>query len=161
VVASITVEGNTVGLLHATRLERGSDLDELDVELAALYSDGLARVFERAVLRDQLERQRVQLQAAAQWVNARMLELATEAAPVSFTPTVDGKRDADLLTPRELDVMRLIARGQSNKAIAASLVLGEGTIKYHVKNILRKLGARGRTEAISRYVRLYGGRDIP
>ena len=66
-----------------------------------------------------------------------------------------AQRDlTQLLTPRELEVLRLIADGRSNRAIAAALLLGEGTVKYHVKNILRKLGARSRTEAISRFVEL-------
>lgn len=56
--------------------------------------------------------------------------------------------------------MRLIARGQSNPDIARALVLGEGTVKYHVKNILRKLQARSRTEAVSRYMRLRPTGDI-
>lgn len=153
VVAPITLEGKTIGLLHAARIGRGPDLDEVDIELAALYADGLARVFERAVLREQLERQRHQLHSAAQWVGAQVTELSTRSTPVA----VGGVADSDLLTPRELEVMRLIARGQSNRAIATSLVLGEGTVKYHVKNILRKLSARSRAEAISRYIQLYGG----
>ncbi len=60
---------------------------------------------------------------------------------------------ADSLTPRELEVLRLLARGHTNLAIANALVVREGTVKYHVKNILRKLGASSRADAVSRFVR--------
>ncbi len=53
----------------------------------------------------------------------------------------------DVLTPRELDVLRGIANGQSNKAIALSLKIVEHTVKNHVKSILSKLGANDRTDA--------------
>jgi DNA-binding NarL/FixJ family response regulator len=53
----------------------------------------------------------------------------------------------DLLTPREIAVLRLIATGNANKEIARRLSLTEETVKSHVKNILAKLGARDRTHA--------------
>jgi DNA-binding CsgD family transcriptional regulator len=151
-VAGIPLQGRTSGFVHAAR----DALDEVDLELISRYADGLAQVFERAVLREQLSRQRTQLQAAAQWISGRMLDLSTRATPARADTGL-----ADPLTPRELDVLRLVARGQSNRAIAASLAIGEGTVKYHVKNILRKLGARSRTEAVSRYARLYGAGEMP
>ena len=63
------------------------------------------------------------------------------------------------LTPRELEVLRLMARGNTNLAIAQSLVVAEGTVKYHVKNVLRKLRARSRSEAVSRYMTLDASRE--
>jgi DNA-binding NarL/FixJ family response regulator len=54
----------------------------------------------------------------------------------------------DALTPRETDVLRLIAGGNANKEIAARLSLTEETVKHHVKNILAKLGANDRTHAV-------------
>ena len=52
------------------------------------------------------------------------------------------------LTARELEVLRLIAQGQQNKEIAASLIISERTVKFHVSSILGKLGAGNRTEAV-------------
>ena len=53
------------------------------------------------------------------------------------------------LTPRELEVLRLMAEGKSNPEIAADLGRAEGTMKIHVQNILQKLGAADRTQAVT------------
>jgi DNA-binding NarL/FixJ family response regulator len=53
------------------------------------------------------------------------------------------------LSPREMDVLRLIAGGNANKEIAARLSIGEDTVKRHVTNILGKLGANDRTHAVT------------
>jgi DNA-binding CsgD family transcriptional regulator len=56
----------------------------------------------------------------------------------------------EALSPREVEVLRLVATGATNQAIAAQLVITERTVKAHVSSILQKLGAATRTEAVSR-----------
>jgi DNA-binding NarL/FixJ family response regulator len=76
-------------------------------------------------------------------VVARVATLPEPTGPVR-QPLVDP------LTDRELDVLRQLAAGLSNREIAAAVHLSEGTVKNHVTNILAKLGARDRTQAALR-----------
>jgi DNA-binding NarL/FixJ family response regulator len=55
----------------------------------------------------------------------------------------------DVLTAREVDVLRLIAHGNANKEIAAQFSITEETVKGYVKNILAKLGAKDRTHTVT------------
>jgi DNA-binding NarL/FixJ family response regulator len=77
-------------------------------------------------------------------VHAGQKRLAPEIAAELAEHAIDGG-----LTPREIDVLRLIAAGNANKEIAAQLSLTEETVKGHVKNILARLGAKDRTHAVT------------
>ena len=59
-----------------------------------------------------------------------------------------GHQDRERLTERELDVLRLLARGLSNRAIGAQLYISETTVKFHVGNLMRKLMVSRRAEAV-------------
>ena len=64
-----------------------------------------------------------------------------------------GTELAEELTPRETEVLTLLAEGLSNREIAARLDISEHTIKFHIRSILGKLGASTRTEAVTRGLR--------
>ncbi len=72
--------------------------------------------------------------------------VVSTAAPGAVAP-------GGALTARELEVLRLVARGLSNKEIAADLGITTHTVKYHLAAVLEKLGVRSRTEAVSLGVR--------
>ncbi len=76
---------------------------------------------------------------------ARTLISEFAARPDNALPPAE---DLALLTPREREVLILMAEGLNNAEIAAHLVLGEGTVKTHVSRILMKLGLRDRTQAV-------------
>jgi DNA-binding NarL/FixJ family response regulator len=78
-------------------------------------------------------------------ITRRLIEQFTREA----RPAVDGVPPSLAeLTDRELDVLRLVARGLSNAEVAAELVLGENTVKTHVSRVLSKLGLRDRVQAV-------------
>jgi DNA-binding NarL/FixJ family response regulator len=80
-----------------------------------------------------------------------------DVASAARAPEAIARADSRLLallTPRELEVIELMAAGAHNADIAARLVISETTVKSHVKQILRKMQASNRAQAASRYVRL-------
>ena len=102
----------------------------------------------------------------ATWADARTSELSDGAIDLAVERDAPGGEEPgrgpgggdaalrDLLTRRELDVLEHMVQGETNADIARALVVSEGTVKFHVKNILRKLHASNRAEATSRYLRL-------
>jgi DNA-binding CsgD family transcriptional regulator len=71
-----------------------------------------------------------------------------QTATVTVTARTAPSHDPSELTPRELDVLALMAEGASNKAIARRLGISVHTAKFHVGSILEKLDATGRTDAV-------------
>ncbi|MBE9100265.1 response regulator transcription factor [Vacuolonema iberomarrocanum] len=72
--------------------------------------------------------------------------IANESTPPT-QPTKELPPEFELLTPKEKEVLRLVAQGANNKEIAASLFLSEGTVRNHISNILGRLNVRDRTQA--------------
>ncbi len=66
--------------------------------------------------------------------------------------SADEEEWIDSLTPRELQILEHLAEGQSNRIISEQLHISEGTVKVHVKNLLRKANAKSRTEMAVRYL---------
>ena len=73
---------------------------------------------------------------------------ATAVATTYLTTLVSPDVDAFGLSPREQEVLKLLATGKSNPEIARMLFIGSGTVKTHVSNILGKLDVSSRSEAI-------------
>jgi two-component system, NarL family, response regulator LiaR len=84
---------------------------------------------------------------------AGQVQLSPKAAAL-LVQEIQAPESPETLTGRELDVLRLLAAGKSNREIAEELVLGERTIKTHVSNILGKLGLSSRTQAALYAVRV-------
>ncbi len=66
----------------------------------------------------------------------------------SMVPPLQMEQLVDPLSERELEILRMIARGASNRQVADQLFIAEGTVKNHMTHILRKLGVRDRTQAV-------------
>lgn len=165
-VAPIILGGRVSGFFHADRAWTARTLEDADAAALGTFALCFALVFERAVLRHRLRTQRHELRQVANWAEAQTSELADRSISLAEHLSEDEaersmrrpcREDAglrDLLTRRELDVLELMVRGETNAAIARELVLSDGTIKFHVRNILRKMHASNRAEATSRYLRL-------
>ncbi|MGA8582457.1 MAG: helix-turn-helix transcriptional regulator [Roseiarcus sp.] len=83
------------------------------------------------------------------------LRLAAPGEPADATLVAGSEPAPDVaLTPRELDVLALIAEGASNKAIARRLGISVHTVKFHIASLLDKLDAQGRAEAVAQGARL-------
>jgi LuxR family transcriptional regulator, regulator of acetate metabolism len=147
-VAAIVVESEVVGLMHADAAASERAVDDVDRELLTLACTGLGEVFHRAVLRETLQRHRAELQSAVSWLSGQLRAPTAESVGGG-----DGAEAVRSLTAREREILVLMARGQTNGQIATALAVREGTVKYHVKNVLRKLGARSRADAVARYAR--------
>ena len=74
-------------------------------------------------------------------------KVVAEFARLTTHATLRQQPLVEPLSDRELEILRLVARGASNKEIATALFIAEGTVKNHVTNILGKLGVRDRTQA--------------
>jgi DNA-binding CsgD family transcriptional regulator len=175
VAAPLVVGSQVAGVIHADR-GRGQQVDVLDRDVLWEFATGLAQAYESTTLRRTLRDERDQMRQFLDWLGARSSEL-TDApvtlsagghAPLPPPPplpdSVPGRGRDDrvvfegLLTRRELDVLRLLADGATNRAVADALVISSGTVKFHVNSILRKLHAANRAEAVTRYLRLMGMR---
>jgi DNA-binding NarL/FixJ family response regulator len=84
----------------------------------------------------------------AAWLDAKVAPRVLQAFRASVRPRLEQAARVDELTQREHDVLRHIARGETNAEIAASLHISEGTVKTHIGAIFAKLGARDRAGAI-------------
>lgn len=174
VATPILVDGIAVGFLHGDRAPARRPLAQLDADALEHFAAWFAVVYERAVLRRRLRDQRREIRRISSWAEARSGELSDRAIDLSSNLSEERDHRAAApemhtedgvithLTSREIDVLRLMAEGKTNGNIARVLFVSEGTVKFHVKNILRKMQASNRADASARYLRLtlYDGSPI-
>jgi DNA-binding CsgD family transcriptional regulator len=170
VAAPVLAWGRPIGLLHADRQEQSALVDESDRDALSVFAEGLGIAFERSLLLDRLKAVQSACHDYAVGVNTLVDDVTAaviESAAVTdhLEPSMPAvaprphplhQRPAgapDPLTRREWDILRGLAAGRTNAQIAASLFVAEGTVKTHVKHVLRKLGAANRTEAVAKYHR--------
>ena len=167
VAAPIVVDSAVVGFLHGDRVAAGRPaLSQIDADAIEHFAAGFALVYERSVLRRRLRDQRREIRRIASWAEARIGELSDDVIGLSPDVAEAVERRAKApeiltqdgldtqLTTREIDVLQLMAKGKTNSDIAHALFVSEGTVKFHVKNILRKMQASNRADASARYLRL-------
>jgi DNA-binding NarL/FixJ family response regulator len=94
-----------------------------------------------------------ELNRAIKAAAAGQVQLSPQAA-LRLMREVQVPESPERLTAREIEVLRLLARGMSNKEISAALVIGEKTVKTHVSSILSKLNVPSRTQAALYAVRI-------
>lgn len=90
-----------------------------------------------------------ELAGAIRAAHAGRPTLAPEAAQVLIKAATEPRTAEEGLTSRELEILRLMVAGESNPGIAVKLFVSRSTVKFHVSNILMKLGAATRTEAVA------------
>jgi DNA-binding NarL/FixJ family response regulator len=86
----------------------------------------------------------------------RLIEFVADPAaahPVTATAIGRRPRAVGTLSPREIEVLRLLANGETNGQIAASLEISINTVERHVSNLYRKIDARGRADATAWAIR--------
>lgn len=81
-------------------------------------------------------------------------ELASQTRWVSSASSETARETLEELTPREVEVLRLMAEGFGNKQIAARLGISDHTVKFHISSILAKLSVSSRTEAVTQGIRM-------
>lgn len=168
--APIVAQGAVVGFVHADCYHQQRDVDETDRQALALFADGLGHSLSRTMVLDRLDALRSEIDNIARTVTSARehADFSTPWSAAAGAPVVELRSAASLatgafvaaapadstLTRREVEVLRLMGAGDTNARIARRLVISEGTVKSHVKHILRKLGAANRAEAVSHWLRM-------
>lgn len=172
VAAPVAPEGEVVGFLHADRLD-DRPVTAFDRDVITLFAQQFGSLVRTAWTRDRLERMRATVDSLRESLGSMMLgalEGGVDLAPAARLVASDqpdhkasghwlaqtmlqGAPGIDeLLSDREREVVRLMALGETNTRIASKLVISEGTVKSHVRHILRKLNAANRAEAVCRWL---------
>jgi DNA-binding NarL/FixJ family response regulator len=132
--------GNTCRILILTTFERD------DYVFEALRAGASGFILKNAPPEDLIAAVRIVAEGNALLAPSVTRRIINEFA--QRTPRVDLKAGLSSLTEREIEVMRLIAKGKTNSEIAADLFVGETTVKTHISNLFAKLDLRDRVQAV-------------
>lgn len=171
VAAPIMPDGRVIGFLHADRYHQDREVDRQDLELLTQFADQYGQILERRILLERLDCLKSSvdtltqtLQGAVSGLGTAGLDMSPEGqrSPAGLSASLKASASSmrasapvppdSVLTARELDVLQLMAAGDTNARIATRLVISEGTVKSHVKHILQKLNAANRAEAVCRWL---------
>ncbi|WP_211696748.1 LuxR C-terminal-related transcriptional regulator [Mycobacterium spongiae] len=174
VAIPVLVNGKVTVTLHLDAYFRGREVDAGDRDTAAVFASSLGRALERAFTAEQLRSQRAALSELIRDTNRDLAMLAgestvlTDASPTACATTTEphrwvgtpatsvrqiGHQALASLTRREMEVLELMTTGATNVEIAQRFFVAEGTVKTHVKRILRKLNVGNRGQAVAMYHR--------
>lgn len=175
VIAPVVLAADVVALVHSDLYYQRRPIDDIDRQLLMLFAEGLGRTLGHAVLLDRIESARTAAAALAatladppsalrHLVPDRSTDDVGEAGTVrsaTHTGTVPSPSPAGAapLTRRETEVLHGLAAGHTNRQIARQFCVSEGTVKSHVRQILRKLGVANRAQAVSVYWQRPGPRE--
>jgi DNA-binding CsgD family transcriptional regulator len=161
--APIMPTTRVIGFFHVDRFGQELPVGLEDRDNLWVFAEHFALLYERSVLVERLDLQRTQLHELLSGTSQALDEISgaavtlerREPAPAAVPGPV-AKRSplGSLLTAREQEVLELMASGATNNQIARELVVSEGTVKSHVKRILRKLHVDNRAGAVARYLHL-------
>jgi DNA-binding CsgD family transcriptional regulator len=155
-VAPVVHSGRVVGLIAADRYHSGEPLTDLDLELFFIFASGLGWAMRDATVAHYYDGESRLATSPGDFIETQLANLVHGLASVpggwalGEAPPED-RNALGQLTPREREVLVLLASGASNQQIAEALVLSEATVKTHVRGVLRKLEVANRTEAVARY----------
>ncbi|MCK9250587.1 MAG: LuxR C-terminal-related transcriptional regulator [Solirubrobacteraceae bacterium] len=165
VVAPVMPGDAVVGFLHADYHPADRRADDVDRDVLWAFAEGFGHIYERLVLLERLRAQRDHVRETLASTErlmddlcdsgidlARQADADTVVARSAVTALSADPEALSELTAREREVLELMVAGATNGGIAEQLVITEGTVKSHVKHILRKLGAVNRSQAIAQYL---------
>jgi DNA-binding CsgD family transcriptional regulator len=162
--APIMPTTRVIGFFHVDRFGQELPVGPEDRDNLWVFAEHFGLMYERSVLVERLESQRSQLHELLSETIVSIDEICAtdmgltrtepvEATPIAHTRSAWSPLDS-LLTAREQEVLELMTSGATNNQIARELVISEGTVKSHVKRILRKLRVDNRAGAVARYLHL-------
>jgi DNA-binding CsgD family transcriptional regulator len=162
--APIMPTTRVIGFFHVDRFGQELPVGPEDRDNLWVFAEHFGLMYERSVLVERLESQRSQLHELLSETIVSIDEICAtdmglartepvDATPIAHTRSAWSPLDS-LLTAREQEVLELMTSGATNNQIARELVISEGTVKSHVKRILRKLRVDNRAGAVARYLHL-------